>query len=169
MKLISYLCLIFLTSVIYSCDKKPLYEEVQSIEDGKWHQNNIKTFDVELVDTSAIYQIYVKTENSELYSYANLWLFVSTQGPDSGLFYRDTFECLIADKTGKWYGKKEMGGNWQHNIPYKLMKIPTAGKYSISVQQAMRHEIIENINYIGLRINVIKKPDSNIEKFGEKE
>ncbi|MBA3900968.1 MAG: gliding motility lipoprotein GldH, partial [Bacteroidetes bacterium] len=44
-----------LAMMLFSCNDERFYEENASIPDAKWHADDIKTFEVEINDTAALY------------------------------------------------------------------------------------------------------------------
>lgn len=140
--------------VIYSCDPKRVYEKNINIPKDKWHQKNIIKFEAEITDTSSLHNIYINIRNRSEYPMLNLYLFIKTTSP-LGFSVKDTFECILADEKGKWYGKG-FGNIWSNQILYKQnVKFPFPGIYIFEYEQAMRIEKLPGIVDVGLRIEKI--------------
>ena len=154
-KLNTFLFFTFLISTI-SCSKPAFYEKNTPVDSGIWARELQPKFSFTIVDTLAAYNCFLNLRNSGDYKYSNLWLFVHTTSP-SGLAYIDTIECLLADKTGKWYGNSGSGGFWDNRILFRVNTFfKDTGTYSVKIEQAMREEELQGIYDVGLRIENTK-------------
>lgn len=106
---------------------------------------------MELADTSNLHNMFVNVRNSTSYQYSNLFLFLDIDFPD-GKRVRDTLECIIADRTGRWTGSG--GGRIKSNqfLFRTDVWFPQQGIYRFTFQQAMRTPLLEGITDIGLAI-----------------
>ena len=146
--------LLILTISLVSCDNT-VYENYYSFENESWNSDSLKSFDFEIMDTLATYNLSLNIRHSTDYEYQNLFIFVSGE-------VNDTIELMLADKNGKWKGS---GISDIREFIHSLKKDRTfskKGKYSINIEQAMRYGASEkiqnlpNILDIGL---IIKKQD----------
>ena len=143
-------CFILIT--LFSCGKPPFFEKNVAIENSIWSIEKTVDFELSVKDTFGLYDFYVNIRNHGDYGYANLWLFITTKMPD-GKLYADTIECMLADKSGRWYGNSSAGNIRDHRIMFKRgFRFPKYGNYELKVEQAMREKEIEGITDIGLRI-----------------
>ncbi len=145
--------LIFLISILLiSCDSNKVFEQYINVEDGVWKKENLATFKVDISDTLNAHNLYINVRNKGDYSFSNLYLFVTIQGPDGGSS-TDTVNCVLADKRGKWLGKG-IGDLWDLRLPYiGGFKFAQSGAYTFSYEQAMRVENgLKGISDLGLRI-----------------
>ncbi len=134
-----------------ACDANRVYEKNITIPDNIWNKDNVLTFDVDINDTISTHNIYVNIRNASHYQYSNLYLFINTTAP-SGASIRDTFECILADESGKWLGSG-LGDLWDNQIPFKgNVRFPLSGVYRFDMVQAMRGEKLPFIMDAGLRI-----------------
>ncbi len=78
------------------------------------------------------------------------------QGPNGGIL-QDTVNCILADNRGKWLGKG-VGDLWDLRIPYVGgFKFAQSGKYTVSLEQAMRvNNGLNGITDVGLRVETAK-------------
>ena len=148
---------IFFFVLLISCDTSRVYEENMEIESGIWSVRDTVFFEVELIDTLALFNFYINVRNAGMYQYSNLYMFVTTSFPN-GEMHRDTVECILADNKG-WLGSG-LGDIWDNQILYRRgIRIPIPGKYIFSYEQAQRSgdlAYIENLPFImdvGLRID----------------
>lgn len=118
----------------------------------------IERFFPVIEDTVSLYDIDVSLRYTNNYNYRNLWLFISGKA-ETGEEFTDTLNCILADEYGKWLGSG-WGASYQQVVPYKTnFRFPRKGKYSFSVQQGMRDDVIPGITEVGLKITPIVLPE----------
>jgi len=67
---------------IISCNGNITYTENHSMKDKMWHLMDIKSFDVQITDTTALSDIFFTIRTGSDYPFRNIFLFVSTFAPD---------------------------------------------------------------------------------------
>ena len=158
---LSSLFLLGLVFCLTSCDKKRVFDEYASV-DGKWHKDSIITFEFEQNDTVSKYNLFINVRNNNSYPYSNLFLIVQMQEPGTRLTKVDTLQYVMANPDGTLLGEgfTDIKENklWYkgHEGPFNF---PKAGKYTVSIQHAMRKggEVpgvleLEGITDVGFRI-----------------
>jgi gliding motility-associated lipoprotein GldH len=151
-----YIFLLPLLFVFISCDNERFYEKNHSISNSNWNVKEELKFEVDIEDTSSLYDFYINLRNTGGYAYSNIFLFVNTEFPDGNLS-RDTIECFLADVHGKWLGSGS-GDIWDNRILFKRNVIfPQKGTYKFSYEHAMRTENLAEIMDAGLRIEKKKQ------------
>ena len=137
---------------LISCDSNKVYEEYIEVENAIWQKENVASFKFEAKDTSQAHNLYINVRNTGDYAYSNLYLFVTLQGPNGSLL-KDTIDCKLADKSGKWLGNG-IGDLWDLQMPYiGGFKFAQKGEYVFSLEQAMRVENgLDGITDVGLRV-----------------
>lgn len=148
--------LFLLTVTLMSCDSEKVFEEYIEVENATWQKENIASFEFKANDTLNPHNLYINIRNTGSYAYSNLYLFITMQGPD-GSTLKDTVNCVLADKRGKWLGNG-VGDLWDLQMPYiGGFKFARKGKYLVSFEQAMRVEKgLEGITDVGLRVEKSK-------------
>lgn len=141
-----------------SCDTNRVYEENKGIDSGVWNVLDIKSFDVEVTDSTNAHNIFINVRNSGNYAFSNLFMFVTTTFPN-GKTNKDTVECILSDQTG-WLGSG-LGDIWDNQILYRRgVRFPLKGNYTFTYEQAQRSgdkALIENlpgIMDVGIRIEL---------------
>lgn len=135
----------------FSCQRGFLFESVISLPTEGWTAKEFVSFEVLVDDTIQEYSINLSLRNDGRYAYSNLFLFINTYAP-TGAQIRDTIECMLADKSGKWLGKG-LGGQYSHNIPYKYkVQFPFKGIYRFEIEQGMRSDPLLHITDVGISI-----------------
>lgn len=135
-----------------ACDSNRVYEQNYDFEGETWHKDSVLEFEVEIIDTLGVYNIYFNNRITGQYPYSNLFLFITTEFPDSNNRVRDTLECFLAEPDGEWLGKG-FGNIWTNKIPYrKNIRFPMKGTYLFKIEQAMRTDELPHVLDAGLRI-----------------
>jgi len=144
-----------LLMLFFSCNSNYFYNESKNNELGEWKVGEIKQFEVEISDSLQIYNIYIKTSNTNNYAYQNLWLFIQTTSP-AGNKIRDTFEIELADERGKWYGSGLFESKTMLNMFKPRVRFSQCGSYTFEIEQAMRTQQLKGIESIGVCIEETK-------------
>jgi gliding motility-associated lipoprotein GldH len=147
-----YTILFLLTlSVFQGCYRNVLFEKNTSIDPKGWHYQDEIAYSTIITDTTSLFDIYINVRNTTDYPYSNLILFFTTEFPD-GRQYRDTVECMLADKTGEWTGSG-FGRIRSNSFHFrKDVWFPLQGEHTFMISQAMREEYLIGIKDIGIRI-----------------
>ncbi len=150
-----WLVIVLAIPLLIGCDGSKHFEQINTLPPEGWDVNNRQSFTFDISDNKTPYNVFIDVRNKNEYAYKNLFLFLEWTGPDS-VFVRDTFECVLAGVDGRWYGNG-FGDLWDARVPYKMnLQFPKEGEYTIEIEQAMRHENLEGISEIGLRIEKTK-------------
>lgn len=152
-QLISLLAFLVIATLLVSCGgNKALYYEFRELSADGWSMSESCNYELDLKDTTQLYEIYVDVRHSGTYSYQNLWLFVERISPDSTVV-NDTIACDLADYTGKWLGDGS-GSVYLFTAPYLQFDAKEPGKYAFNIKHGMRDENLKGISAIGLRIEI---------------
>lgn len=140
---------------LFACQSNNVFQDVRDVPESRWNKDNILSYNFRIEDTLQPYHVFLNVRNTSQYNYRNLFLFIETTSPQ-GNTVRDTFECVLADERGRWYGKG-WGDVYENEIPYKqFIRFPRTGTYSIEIQQAMRTNNLKHITDIGVIIRKAK-------------
>lgn len=134
-----------------SCDDNQFYEENRDIKDGVWAINDKLLFDFDVPDSVTKYNFFFNIRNTDDYPYSNIYVFFKTTLPN-GKNRVDTLEFPLADETGRWYGKGQGDVHDCRLIWKQGVRFPSAGKYHMEVEQAMRMEKLPGVLNAGIRI-----------------
>ncbi len=124
--------------------------ETKKIENG-WSYDEILKYNVEILDTNALYGIEMEIQHSTLYNFQNIYVNIETTFPN-GQSIKESVSVDLADKKGKWYGS----GGESKSVVVDLQEaafFEQAGDYSFKLSQHTRDENLEGIEAIrfGLR------------------
>jgi gliding motility-associated lipoprotein GldH len=145
---------------ITSCDPNRLYETNTQIADQKWPYDDVKSYTVDVKDTTTRYNIYINIRHSFLFEWRNLYVLVGTQMPD-GRKLDKRVNLPLCEADGKWYGSC-LGDNC--DIPVMIQhdaKFPMPGKYVFTLREDMRSNPLEKIKSVGLRVEKAKAEKTN--------
>lgn len=155
MKITRFSILLMVILSIVSCDKSVYYDHNETIKKDEWYIDHILKHEITIKDTLDVFNMFIHVRNQVDYSYSNIFLFVNTSFPN-GQIAKDTLECILADKSGKWYGKGR-GKYRDSKILFKpQLRFPLEGIYHINIQQAMREEPLKGISNIGISLETKK-------------
>lgn len=144
--------LLLLTALLFSaCNPKVIYDDTKELPGGVWSEDITVRFDVEINSADQPTSFYLNVRHTTDYGYANLYLFISTTYPN-GELARDTVECMLADRSGKWLGKGITNIRDNQVLLRRGLRFPVNGTYIFEIEQAMREPLLEGITDIGLRI-----------------
>lgn len=135
-----------------SCNKVGVYEKTINIPKFEWHYSFVPSFQFNISDTAAEYNMYMILRHTDAYSYSNIRLNVGQQNPGDTMFYQRLNIVLGSDATG-WEGTG-MDDIWEIRKPITNgpVRFHKAGTYAITVAQIMREDPLKNIMNIGIRV-----------------
>ena len=138
-----------------SCNKDVVFDKSITVDERGWYKNDIARFDVVIEDSISAFNYYLNLRHSVEYRYSNLFVFMQTTYPN-GNISRDTIEFVLADKSGKWFGKG--WGEIKDNsvLLVEGIKFPLRGSYTFQIQHAMRVDTLKGISNIGITIENLK-------------
>jgi len=145
---------ILIVSGFSSCDNNAIYDKNVSIKDRSWFHDQRPQFDVQVMDSTAKYNIYINLRHTNAYDYSNIYLSMREKGSK----LKDTTykkEIKLAEIDGKWLGKSAASLYEVEYLAKENYTFPDTGKYSFTLEQNMRDNPLKNIVDIGVK--VIKK------------
>ena len=150
-KIILAVCLI---STLWSCNKLDSFDQTVFFPEHQWASKNQPSFQFEVKDTVASYNIYVVIRHEDAFHFNNLWLNIITTAPSEKSNTQKVNLQLANNATG-WLGSG-MDDVFDHRIritnsPIHLKK----GVYQFSLQQIMREDPLPSILNAGIRVEKI--------------
>ena len=138
--------------VVVACNRSGIvFNDSVRLQHPTWHKDSVVSFDVNIEDTTLMYESGILVCNSGDYDYQNIWLFVTEIAPDSTC-RRDTIQYYLADNYGRWLGSG-IGSLYTNLYYYKEeMRYSQVGTYTYIIEQAMREDELSGITNIGLQI-----------------
>lgn len=143
-----YIISVFLAA---SCTDNIIYEKNLPITPSGWDYKQPVYYHVKISDTVSPHNLSINIRHNGSYVFSNIYLFISVLSPAKNVL-RDTVNCILADNRGKWYGSSA-GGMFSNKLSYKKnVFFPDTGIYTFSIEHAMRKDVLENIEDIGICI-----------------
>ncbi|MBL0045437.1 MAG: gliding motility lipoprotein GldH [Flavobacteriales bacterium] len=137
------------------CAKDVVFQEDAQTPSGVWERGWNPAFAFDIADTITAHDVYLDVRHTGDYPFSNLYTFVKLTGP-SGESLTDTVECTLADASGRWYGKGLgfiSSDRFQAHVLYKLRnRFPRKGRYTITLEQAMRTEKLQGVIDVGVSV-----------------
>lgn len=146
------LILVALALLLTSCDGTVYYSEYADIDESGWKVADSTRFDLQVDDTTHLFDLLVEVRNGVDYAYSNLFLFVNTTFPD-GSISCDTMELPLADPSGAWLGKHS--GRYvdsRYRLRGQPVRFPMKGNYHFAITNGMRDNAVKDIVHVGLRV-----------------
>ena len=150
---------ILFSLVIFSCDSNVEFLKYNSVN-GVWHKDSLQQFSFELNETNE-YNTFVNLRINEEYKFSNIFL-ITTLKDSLNILSKDTLQFKLADKSGKFIGKKRINLVDNKLLHKKQLKLERNKKYFLSIEHAMRVinkvgglENLEGVTDIGYKIEKI--------------
>ena len=134
-----------------SCEQSRVFDKNVSIPKQGWFYDEAKMFEVEILDTTKAYNLYVNIRHTDAYPYNNLWLTLKTTLPD-GTVQENKLNVELSQSTGEWTGNCVDGICYNSVLIQHNFALPQKGKYIFSLEQDMRLNPIPHILDIGIRV-----------------
>ena len=143
--------LILLVFVTFSCNKSPFYQKNDAIPNETWNVDSLLVYEFTILDSLQYHNFYIDIRNTTNYPYQNLYLFFTTQFPDSTVF-TDTLNAYLSDAYGRWTGKGTGKIKDNRFLLKSKVRFPQKGAYVFTAQQAMRDDDLTGITNFGITL-----------------
>ena len=126
---------IIFSLAIFSCESNVEFLKYNSVN-GVWHKDSLQQFSFELNETNE-YNTFVNLRINQEYKFRNVFL-ITTLKDSLKMLLKDTLQFELADKSGKFIGKKRIN-LVDNRLPHKKqLKLEGNKKYFLSIEHAMR-------------------------------
>tara|TARA_X000001036_G_scaffold88817_1_gene81088 strand:- start:1259 stop:1732 length:474 start_codon:yes stop_codon:yes gene_type:complete len=126
---------IILSLLISSCESNVEFINYTSLN-GIWHKDSLQEFSFELNKTNE-YNTFVNLRINEEYKFSNIFL-ITTLKDSLNILSKDTLQFKLADKSGKFIGKKIINIVDNKLVHKKQLRLEGNKKYFLSIEHAMR-------------------------------
>ncbi|MEZ5046147.1 MAG: gliding motility lipoprotein GldH [Chitinophagaceae bacterium] len=145
--------------LLQACLQSSVYEKHIDIAKFQWNTKDVCSYDIDITDTTAQYQIFLMLRHTDEYNFSNIILKIETQAPDKTLTSVTT-DIPLAEDNGKWLARG-MEEIYEHKMPLTKNGSPLVfnqkGIYNISIQHIMRENPLDHIMSVGIRLEKINK------------
>ncbi len=132
-----------------SCTR-PLFSGVASVPLLGWSADSAVSFRVAVADSHTPHRVLIGTQNTDLYPYQNLWLFVDVL-QDSVAWYSDTVCLTLSDPRGQWLGQG-LRAYYLDHLYDAACYFPDSACYMFRIRQGMRTESLAGIQALTLTV-----------------
>ncbi|MEL6926922.1 MAG: gliding motility lipoprotein GldH, partial [Bacteroidota bacterium] len=151
MKIKSHILYLLSFLGLCACGTDYYFEKYYDIDNAVWTYDNTLDYEIDIQDTSSIYDLYLNLQHSPEYPYQNLYIRIQTHFP-KGEKLEETLSVNLANKAGLWHG--------DCNTQRCKLQIPIqegaffnqAGSYRFTIEQYMRVPALEGIRQIGMAL-----------------
>ena len=150
---------IIFSLAIFSCESNVEFLKYNSVN-GVWHKDSLQQFSFELNETNE-YNTFVNLRINQEYKFSNIFL-ITTLKDSLNILSKDTLQFKLADKSGKFVGKKRINLVDNNLLHKKQLKLEGNKKYFLSIEHAMRVinkvgglENLQGVTDIGYKIEKI--------------
>lgn len=145
--LVIFILFLFCTA----CEQKHFYNEYKAVNVNAWKSTDTLTYDVDIKDVKAVYDIVISVRYQNNYEFSNLWLSILNSSDNTNEPLR--FEMPLFKKDGKPYGEKS-GSLYTQAIHFKKQfTFSKAGKNTLKIVQLMRKDPLDGISDVGVIID----------------
>lgn len=161
MNLKSSILFILASMLLFSCDKKRVFDEYKETG-GSWKKDSVVTFDFKQTDTLKHYNLFVNIRNNDDYQFSNLFLIVALEQP-GGLTKVDTLQYQMTNPDGSLMGDGFTDIKESKLFYKEKARFAKAGDYKIHIQQAVRQtgkvpgvSELQGVTEVGFRIESLE-------------
>ncbi|MES2559187.1 MAG: gliding motility lipoprotein GldH [Bacteroidota bacterium] len=136
-----------------ACDSGRVFDDNKSIPGNAWFHKNAVPFEIQVTDTTKLYNVYVNVRINSEYKYSNIFMWLNTTNPQKKMDQR-RIEIRLADEGGKWLGHG-LGDIFDYQFPvFQKIKFPNSGFYRFELEQNMRDDTLMNVKAVGIRVEI---------------
>ncbi|MCL2246761.1 MAG: gliding motility lipoprotein GldH [Lentimicrobiaceae bacterium] len=139
------------TSILGSCKYNTFYHKAIILPAEIWNKDSLLVYEFTIDDSQQFYNFYFDVRNTTDYPFQNLYLFFTTQFPDSTSF-TDTLNCILCDAYGRWTGKGSGRIKENRFVLKQKVRFAQTGIYTFFAQQAMRTDELMGITDFGITL-----------------
>jgi len=151
------LLLLTICSVFAACGRLDVYEKNVSIPNYQWQYSFQPTFDFDITDTAAEYNIFIVLRHTDAYRYNNIWLNVGIKAPNDTATTARRVDLQLGNDTKGWEGTG-MDDIWEVRKPATKapVQFKKPGTYHFSIAQVMRESPLSNVMSVGVRVEKVR-------------
>lgn len=143
--------IILLPFFITACGPDYIYEKTYPIKNTAWAYADSISFEVDIKDSSAIYNLYLDLLHSTEYPKQNMYVIIHTTFPN-GKTLSEQVSLELANKQGVWFGACN-SDDCELSIPIQTgAYFNISGQYRFTIEQFMRVNPLPGIKSIAFKI-----------------
>lgn len=149
-RILQYLLALIIT--FGSCGTLDVFEKNVNIPNHEWSSSFQPEISFEILDTAALYNIYVVLRHTDAYRYNNIWMNLYTQVPGDTIV-KQRLDLMLATNEKGWLGTG-MDDIFEHRILITNTPQPltSMGLYKFRLEHLMREEPLQYVMNVGIRV-----------------
>jgi len=144
--------LVTLISLELGCDKSRTFERNQPFARHEWHKDQSLHFDLNIKDTTSLYDLYVNVRHSARFGSVNLWVDLQTTYPSGDSGSTQLNLELGSNAAERWFGDC-VADICDVSVPVATgLSFSEKGLYRFRLRHVMWEDPLERIMSAGLKI-----------------
>lgn len=140
-------------SLLTACDPNLVFEKNTDFANYSWDVQQKPVFTFAIADTTARYDVYFNVRYASAYSYYNLYLQASLNGPAGAVGQPMLHQLLLLDpKTGEPKGKGTGDIYDLQALAMPNRRFAKPGNYTLTLEQYMRQDQLPGLMAVGVRV-----------------
>ena len=136
---------------ILSCGPNYVFDQTETIDENGWSYLDTLDFQVNILDTLKMYDLFLSINHSTEFSNQNLYINIFTQFPDKNRL-KKRVSIDLANKAGQWYGNCN-SEDCEYLVPIQQNTyFNQTGIYTFTIEQFTRTNPLPGINKVGLKV-----------------
>ncbi len=152
---LSILSLVLVLMYLFACKKNRVFHEVREFYNYKWNKSEKLDFGLTIEQADKPYELWLNLRYIHGFPYKYLHLLISITEPDGKVKTNELTIQIITDD--KEYIGDGAGSYWDLDYPIPEYQFNEKGKYKISVEHAMKDDVLNLIGEVGLTVNKKKE------------
>ncbi|MEL6719554.1 MAG: gliding motility lipoprotein GldH [Bacteroidota bacterium] len=146
-----------LTIVLFSfaCGNNYVYEKKIEIPSATWQYDNDITYEFEIEDIKAKYNLYLDVTHSDQFESQNFYTMIHTTYP-SGRTVDSQISIELADKLGQWHGKCNSEECQLRIVLQQGTFFKEQGLHQIVFEQYTRQESLKGIKALAFSVEQVE-------------
>lgn len=137
-------------TAIVSCDSQTVYHKYSHTLLAGWEKNDTLIYYVQPVKEPGRYNEEIGLRINDSYPFMSITLVVKQQIFPGKRTKTDTLKCNLTDTKG--YTKGHGISYYQFNFPLKQIDLRRGDSIQVSIQHAMKREILPGVSDVGFKI-----------------
>ena len=147
--------------LLAGCSADVVFQADVPVAGGAWAQEAKHSFAFDISDTVGTHNVFIDVRHTGDYPYQDMYLFVDLEDPQ-GEHSVDTVDLILADGTGRWLGRGvgfiKADRHDAHVLYRHRDRFPRTGRYTLTLEQAMRVDPLPGVIDVGVSIERASEP-----------
>ncbi len=144
---------LWLLGGLVACESSAVYEQQQSLSEGRWHVDSALVYEFRIGDTAQPYNLFYDVRYGLDYPFYNLYVTYYLEDSAGQVWQQKLQELVLMDPvTGAPYGSG-VSDLFDHRVLFvRRQQFPYVGLFRLRVVQYMRQDPLPGVRNFGLRI-----------------